>query len=112
MIMHGLVDGLNIHGDLKLDGQCEDYILGKHTMHSYTNKGNRKKEVLKRIHIDIWGPAQTRSAGGSLYFMMIVDGFSFYKLAAFLSTKSADTTLKVLKAYQIEAKCQTGHKLK
>ena len=44
--------------------------------------------------------------------MMIVDGFSSYKLAAFLSTKSADTTLKVLKAYKIEAKRQTGYKLK
>jgi len=44
--------------------------------------------------------------------MMIVDGFSSYKSAAFLSTKSADATLKVLKAYQIEAERQTGHKLK
>ena len=44
--------------------------------------------------------------------MMIVDGFSSYKLAAFLSTKLADTTLKVLKAYKIEAKRQTGYKLK
>jgi len=59
MIMHGLVDGLNVHGDLKLDGQCKDCIFGKHTMHLYTNKGDRKKEVLKRIHIDIWSPAQT-----------------------------------------------------
>jgi len=57
MIMHGLVDGLNIHGNLKLDGQCEDCIFGKHTMHPYTDKGNREKEVLERIHIDIWGPA-------------------------------------------------------
>jgi len=57
MIMHGLVDGLNVHGDLKLDGQCEDCIFGKHTTHPYTDKGDREKEVLKRIHIDIWGPA-------------------------------------------------------
>ena len=111
MIMHRLVDGLNVHRDLKLNGQCKDCIFGKHTMHPYTDKGDREKEVLKRIHINIWGPVQTQSAGGSLYFMMIVDGFSFYKSAAFLSTKSANTTLKVLKAYQIEAKCQTGHKL-
>ena len=112
MIMHRLVDRLNVHRDLKLDSQCEDCIFGKHTMHPYTNKGDRKKEVLKRIHINIWGPAQTRSAEGSLYFMMIVNGFSSYKSTAFLSTKSADATLKVLKAYQIEAKCQTGYKLK
>jgi len=112
MIMHGLVDGLNICGDLKLDSQCEDYIFGKHTTHTYTDKGNREKEVLERIHIDIWGPAQTQSAGGSLYFMMIVNGFFAYKSAVFLSTKSADTTLRVLKAYQIEAKHQTGYKLK
>jgi len=112
MIMYGLVDGLNIHRDLKLNSQCKDCIFGKHTMHPYTDKGNREKEVLKRIHINIWGPTQTQSAEGSLYFIMITDGFSSYKSAAFFSTKLADTTLKVLKAYQIEAKCQTGHKLK
>jgi len=112
MIMHRLVDGLNVYRDLKLDGQYEDCIFGKHTTYSYTAKGNREKEVLERIHINIWGPTQTRSAGGSLYFMIIVDGFSSYKSVAFLSTKSANTILKVLKAYQIEAKCQTDHKLK
>ena len=53
MIMHGLVDRLNIHRDLKLDGQYEDCIFGKHTTHPYTNKGDREKEVLERIHIDI-----------------------------------------------------------
>ena len=44
--------------------------------------------------------------------MMIVDGFSSYKTVTFLTTKSVDTTLKVIKAYQTEAEHQTGHKLK
>jgi len=99
MIIHGLVDGLNVHGDLKLKGQYEDCIFRKHTMHPYNDKGDREKEVLERIHIDIWGSAQTRPTKGSIYFMMIVDGFSLYKSAAFLSTKSTDITLKVLKTY-------------
>ena len=43
---------------------------------------------------------------------MIVDGFSSYKTVAFLTTKSADITLKVIKAYQTEAEYQTGCKLK
>ena len=49
--MHGLLDRLNIYRDLKLKGQCKDCIFGKHTMYLYNNKSNRKKKILKRIHI-------------------------------------------------------------
>ena len=44
--------------------------------------------------------------------MLLTNEFSSYCTIAFLSTKSSDTTLVVLKAYQIEAKCQTERKLK
>jgi len=53
MVVDDLVDGLNVHGELKLNSQCEDCIFGKHALHPYSSKGNREKNVLKRIHIDI-----------------------------------------------------------
>ena len=57
IIADDLVDGLNVHGELKLNGQCKDCIFGKHTSHPYSDKGDREKDVLERIHIGIWGPA-------------------------------------------------------
>ena len=59
--------------------------------------------MLERVHIDIWEPAQTKSAGESQYFMMMMDGFSSYRTVTFLPAKSADIMLKVLKLYQTEA---------
>jgi len=44
-------------------------------------------------------------AGRANYFMLLTDAFFSYYAIAFLSTKLSDTTLVVLKAYQIEAKC-------
>ena len=44
--------------------------------------------------------------------MLMIDGYSSYKTVAFLSTKSADATLRVFKAYHTQAEHQTGHKLK
>jgi len=112
MISKQLVDGLHMHGDLTMKGQCENCIYGKHTSQSYTENTAKEKDVLERVHIDIWGPAQTQSTGGSWYFMIMLDGFSFYRTVTFLSSKSADTTLKVFKLYQTEVECQTGKKMK
>ena len=44
--------------------------------------------------------------------MLMMDGYSSYKIVAFLSTKSVNATLRVFKAYYTQAECQTGHKLK
>ena len=40
--------------------------------------------------------------------LLQTNGFSLYWTVAFLSFKSADTAIAVLKAYQVEAKQQTG----
>jgi len=112
MISKQLVDGLHMHGNLTMKGQCEDCIYGKHTSRPYTENTAKEKDILEWVHIDIWGPAQTQSAGGSWYFMIMLDGFSSYRTVTFLSSKSADTTLKVFKLYQTEAECQTGKKMK
>jgi len=54
-----LVDSMNTHSDLSMKGRCEDCIYGKHTTHPFNKTGAREQETLKRVHIDIWGPAQT-----------------------------------------------------
>jgi len=102
MIQSNAVDGLNTYGDLKLEGLCEDCVFGKHTTRPFYTNTARETEVLECIHIDIWGPAQVQSAGGANYFMAIIDSFSSYKTVFFINLKSADTTLKIFKAYQAE----------
>ena len=95
-----------------MGGRCEDCIFGKHVTHPFNEKGYRETEILERIHIDIWGPSPTQSAGGAQYFMMLVDGYSSYKTVAFLKSKSADVTLNVFETYHNETERQTGKKLK
>ena len=112
MISQDLVDGLNVQGELNMSRQCEDCIFGKHTTHPFNGKGDREKELLERIHLDIWGPAQMKSAGGALYFLVLMDGFSSYRTVTFLSEKSADSTLKVFQTYLTEAERQTGKRIK
>jgi len=111
MFSKRLVDGLNIQRNLEIDGLCKDCIFGKHIAHSYNDNGVRERDLLKRIHIDIWGPALVQSVGGALYFMLIMDGYSLYCQVMFLSSKSAETTLKVFRNYHVKAKCHIGRKL-
>ena len=112
MINNQLVDRLKTHGELSIGGQCKDCIYGKHTAHLFNHEGVREKELLERIHIDLWGPAQIALAGGSRYFMLMVDGFSSYRTVAFTNSKSADVILNIFKAYQVEAERQTGKRIK
>jgi len=56
MITENLVDGLNVCGESSIGGLCEDCIYGKHTAHPYNDNKSREKEILERVHIDIWGP--------------------------------------------------------
>jgi len=53
MISKQLVDGLHMHGDLTMKGQCEDYIYRKHTSRPYTENTAKEKDVLEWVHIDI-----------------------------------------------------------
>jgi len=112
MISNALVDGFRVEGDLSINGLCEDCLFGKHTAHPYCENTMCKREVLERVHIDIWGPSPIQSAGGCIYFMVIMDGFLSFRTVAFLRNKSADATLKVFKDYHVEAERQTGKKLK
>jgi len=112
MISNALVDGFRVEGDLSINGLCEDCLFGKHTAHPYHENTMRKREVLERVHIDIWGPSPIQSAGGCIYFMVIMNGFSSFRMVAFLRNKSANATLKVFKDYHAEAEQQTGKKLK
>lgn len=66
-----VVKGMNITTCEKRQGSCKDCIMGKHTRRPFDDNPTRETEVLERVYIDLWGPAQTQSTGGKQYMMQV-----------------------------------------
>ncbi|KAJ3552016.1 hypothetical protein NP233_g12967 [Leucocoprinus birnbaumii] len=111
MARKGLVDGLDVVGDLEMEGSCEDCIFGKMHARPYDEEVVPEKELLECLHIDLWGPSPVISAGGSKYFMLIMDGASSFRAVEFLREKTAEATLQVLKDFVTHAERLTGKAL-
>lgn len=109
MVTRELVKGIDIRGPHEIGGICEDCVFGKHSARPYNESSPVEENVLDRVHIDIWGPATTQSAGGAKYFMLLMDGASSYRQVYFLSSKSANVTFE---DYLAKAERQTGKKVK
>lgn len=107
-----LVDGFYIEGDLDLKGICKDCVYGKHTAHLYDETVVAKKDVLERVHIDLWGPSLVRSNGGVLYMMLLVDNDSSHMHPILLLNKSVATTLDAFKVTNQWRNCKLGRKSK
>ncbi|PPQ82316.1 hypothetical protein CVT24_002271 [Panaeolus cyanescens] len=108
----GLVDGLDVTEGVKELGGCEDCVYGKQTRRPFDGKGEMEKELLERVHVDLWGPARVQSVGGAKYLMILTDGASSYRVAYTLADKSAETVLALIKRYKAMAEKETGKKLK
>ncbi|EDR06651.1 retrovirus-related pol polyprotein [Laccaria bicolor S238N-H82] len=111
MARRGLVDGLNVLGDVKLDGKCEDCIYGKQTARPYDGAVEPETEVLEWVYGDLWGPARVRSVGGAVYMFVLNDGGSSYRVGYFLTSKSGDATLDAFSEYHTRSERETGKKL-
>lgn len=107
----GVVDGLEFT-TLETNGQCEDCIYGKQTRRAFDEVVVHEKELLERIHIDLWGPARTTSAGGKKWLMLCIDGASSCRDGYFLSNKESGTTLAAFRIYVAKVERQTGKKVK
>ena len=62
--------------------------------------------------IDLWGPSRVKLAGGKLYMMLVVDGFSGSAKGYFLTDKQVSTTLEALKQNIGLSERQMGQKIK
>ena len=111
MSTRSLVDGLDVT-ERKAEGKCIDCIMGKHARRPFDEVVARETEILERIHLDLWGPSRTTSAGGKCYMLIITDGRTSYRVPYFLSNQEAPTTLEALRTYHVMAERQTGKKLK
>jgi hypothetical protein len=112
MASKNLVDGLQIVDGKESLGMCEDCIYGKQASRPYDERVVPEKEVLERVHVDLWGPARVQSSGGARYAMIFTDGGSSFRKEYFLAEKSGDAVLQALKHYKVEAELHTGKKMK
>jgi len=103
MINSGLVDGLEVTEPTELKVLCEDCIHGTHTTYLFHDSTATETDSLECIYIDIWGPTSTLLAGGSKYFMLIVDGTTSYRTVYFLSFKFVNAMLGAFKDFHCQA---------
>ena len=112
MYRRGIVEGLTITNLARQPGLCEDCIMGKQSQCPFDGNIHPASEVLKHIHIDLWGPSHVASIGGKQYMMEAVNAYEGHTEGYFLTDKEAGTTLTALEQYVALAECQMGRKVK
>lgn len=85
----GAVDGLLCVEKFNIErSNCIVCCEGKQTRLPFKNKGVRASKVLEVIHGDVCGPMETKSIGGSRYFLVLKDDYSRMCFVYFLRAKS------------------------
>ena len=84
----GLVEGMDYSDTFKTSkSNCEICCEGKQSRLPFSS-GTRANETLQIIHSDICGPMESKSIGGSRYFLLFIDDFSRMTFIYFLKAKS------------------------
>ena len=97
LIKHDLVIGLPKRNFVK-DRLCDACQKGKQTKSSFKSKNVvSTTRPLQLLHMDLFGPSRTKSFGGNVYALVIVDDFSRYSWTLFLVQKS--DAFKAFKKY-------------
>jgi len=90
---------------------CEGCIYGKQTRKSFpVGKAKRASHYLELIHADLCGPMQTKSLGGSIYFLLFVDDYSRMSWVYFLQHKSE--TFQKFQIFKAMVENQSGCHIK
>ena len=62
--------------------ECDQSKAHRHAVPGTTDNSASERSAL--LYVDLAGPMESESAGGSRYVMMIVDDFSRFKVSKFL----------------------------
>ena len=87
MAKDNLIDRLAISKD-KLNGKCEDCIMGWQTCCPFDGETNKSASPLEIVLFDLWGPSWTQLASRKVYLMLVIDAGTSYKYDAYHSTFS------------------------
>ncbi|KAG9457668.1 hypothetical protein H6P81_002176 [Aristolochia fimbriata] len=90
---------------------CEDCVLGKQKRVSFNKDGREKKfNRLDLVHTDVWGPAQGKSFGGNLYFVIFIDDYS--RKTWIYTLKEKSNVFNMFKYWLPRVENETGSRLK
>jgi transposase InsO family protein len=86
-------------------------MAGKQRRLSFPQKAEfRAEEVLDLVHGDLCGPISPPTAGGSKYFLLMVDDRSRFMWVSILRSK--DQAADSVKQFKLAAEAETGRKLR
>jgi transposase InsO family protein len=110
-VKQGLIEGVKLNSTSTPEF-CEACTKAKATCQPFLEETvNRAHTYGELVHMDLWGPTQTESVAGHLYYISFTNDFSQETKVRFLKLKSE--ALSTLKDYETELKCQTpGAKIK
>jgi hypothetical protein len=111
MVKQGLIEGVELDSTSTPEF-CEACMKAKATRQPFPEEmANCARTYGELVHTDLWGPTQTESVTGHLYYISFTNDFSQETKVRFLKLKSE--ALSTLKDYETELKCQTpGAKIK
>jgi hypothetical protein len=112
VVKQGLIEGIELDS-ASTPEFCEACTKAKAMCQPFPEEmANRAHTYGELVHMDLWGPTQTESVAGHLYYISFTDDFSQETKVQFLKLKSE--ALSALKDYEMELKCQTppGAKIK
>jgi transposase InsO family protein len=111
VVKQGLIEGLKLDSASTTEF-CEACTKEKATHQPFLGEtANRACTYGELVHTDLWGPAQTESVTGHLYYISFTNDFSQETKVRFLKLKSE--ALSAFKDYEMELKRQTpGAKIK
>lgn len=110
--MKALSDGLATGIQVKTSNTtpCISCIKEKHHRASFPKEGKRATEMLELIHSNLCGPMETTSAGGSRYFLTLIDDFTRKVFIFFLKEKSE--VAEIFEEFRAYVERQTKKKIR
>lgn len=94
--LEGMATGIELKEKQSLEF-CKDCVIGKAKRTPFPKLAHRATRCGEIIHSDLWGPAQTPSIGGSMYYVSFTDDFSRFRVLCFVKSKSE--ALRCFKEY-------------
>lgn len=89
---------------------CDGCLKGKMHKSPFKRSNTVTTEVCELIHMDVCGPMEVLSLGGSKYFLLIRDDYSCYRYVYFLANKSQ--VVERISQFIKLAERETGKKVK
>jgi Reverse transcriptase (RNA-dependent DNA polymerase)/gag-polypeptide of LTR copia-type/Integrase core domain/GAG-pre-integrase domain len=113
MVRKGLVSGLDIQiADFKAEQKevCSTCVQSKHARSSFPASNSKSLDILDLLHMDVCGPYQVESLGGSKYVATFLDDYSRLSIVVTVARK-ADVKDAVIEVLQM-LETQSGKKVK